>query len=166
MKKRNIKAILIDVDGTLTDGYYHVNENGSISKSFFTRDFWAIRRAKEEGFEVYLVTGATDGCAITKANFANIHIIAGSEDKVASVQDIVLDNSDLTWDDMAFIGDAENDIEIMDKCKVTGAPFDSIDEIINGDVSFVSNLSGGHGAVYDFIRFLFRLENIEWIAKK
>jgi len=166
MDDRKIKAIMIDVDGTLTDGLYHVDEKGVITKSFFTRDFWAIRRAREEGFDVYLVTGAIDGCAITKANFANIEIIAGSEDKVIDVQNIIVERSNFLWKNIAFIGDGENDIEIMNICGYTGAPSDAVEEILNGDLSFLSDKKGGEGAVYEFIRYIFRLENIEWIAKK
>jgi len=159
-----IKAIMIDVDGTLTDGNYYVNESGNITKSFFTRDFWAIERAKKAGFEVYLVTGAMDGCAVTKANYVDVKIISASEDKASDVQRIILDNSDLKWEEIAFIGDAENDLDIMNKCGLTGCPSDAVEEILK-DVNYTSEYVGGRGAVHDFIKYILEdIENIEWIS--
>ena len=56
----SIKLIVTDVDGTLTDGMYLVSDTGSVSKSFYTRDFNAIQRAVERGYKVLILTSSAD----------------------------------------------------------------------------------------------------------
>lgn len=162
MKQRKIKMICIDVDGTLTNGNYHISVSGDISKSFYTRDFWAMQRVAEEGILVYLVTGATDSCTIERASFVNIPIISGSSDKASDVQ-LIIDSEKISWDQVAFIGDAENDLEVMGKCGLTGCPSDAVEEILK-DVNYLSDFKGGRGAVHDFIKYILEdVNNIDWI---
>ena len=56
----SIKLIVTDVDGTLTDGMYLVSDAGTVSKSFYTRDFNAIQKALTEGFKFLILTSAAD----------------------------------------------------------------------------------------------------------
>ena len=55
-----VKLIAIDVDGTLTDGNYYINEAGDLYKNFFTRDMYAIDQAAKNGFQIVFVTGSRD----------------------------------------------------------------------------------------------------------
>ena len=49
---KSLKSFAVDVDGSLTDGYYHVSESGIISKSFNTKDFYALHRMKQLGYDI------------------------------------------------------------------------------------------------------------------
>jgi len=160
MSKKRIKYIMVDVDGTLTNGYYHLGPNGEISKSFFTRDFWAMSRAMEEGFEVLFVTGAKDTCTYARAASANITVIGDSHEKVKDVEEVI---PGIDWDTVAFMGDGENDLGIFEKAGITGCPIDSVDEVVNSDMSLVSRFPGGSGCVHEFIKMIFALQDIPWV---
>lgn len=159
-----IRYIFLDVDGTLTNGTYHVDCNGNISKDFFTRDFWAIRRAQEEGFEILLVTGANDECTIAKACLAKIPIIYGASDKVKEIEELMKNDPDWDWESTAYMGDAENDMGAMDKAAMNACPSDAIPEVLKMDNSLISYYKGGEGAVYEFIRHIFDRENKTWLT--
>jgi len=68
-KAKNIKLLVVDVDGTLTNGDYQVNEDGKVSKSFYTRDFHYIEKILKMGdypMCVLLLTSSWDNCIVSK----------------------------------------------------------------------------------------------------
>lgn len=160
----DIKVFCLDVDGTLTDGTYTLAESGEVSKSFNTRDFYAVSRLLEKGIRVVIATGAKDN--VIDAKIASSHmkndivLIKDSRDKYSDVSDWLHANS-LSWDNVAFIGDAENDILAMSAAGWSACPFDSIPEI--KELSYyISEMDGGRAAVHDCIRYFFGKRGWKW----
>lgn len=167
MNVNNIKAIITDCDGTLTDGYYEYHHDGSVSKQFNTRDMYALQRMENLGYRVYICTGASDPA--TKFRFAKIQkeiLIAkrdefGNEDKV-SVIETILERDGFTWDNVAYIGDAENDLGPLSKASLSACPRDAIPEA--KDLSnFITDACGGRAAFYEFARYICKESGIKWI---
>ena len=159
MSIESIKLIAIDVDGTLTDGNFYTNEAGQIYKNFFTRDISAMYKAKDAGFKVIIITGSTDRVIYAKLG-KNFHIISGSKNKFIDLSKYLVEEG-LTWDDVAYIGDAENDYKCVLEASLSGCPSDAIPEIVEHSV-YPTHAIGGKGAVYEFIRHLFKLKKMEW----
>jgi len=68
-KAKNIKLLIIDIDGTITNGDYQVNEDGKVTKSFYTRDFSYIEKILKMGdfpICVLLLTSSWDNCIVNK----------------------------------------------------------------------------------------------------
>lgn len=160
-----IKVWGIDVDGTMTNGEYIVSDSGSVSKSFYSRDFDALSRLVREGFKVVFVTGANDGVLeqklLSSGARGKYDAITGSKNKANDFCQWLTEHH-MLWDNAAFIGDAENDLEIMDLCHFTCCPADAIEEIAENS-HYCSTKNAGHGAVYDCIRKFFDLREIAWI---
>ena len=53
----NIKAIVLDVDGTLTDGKIYMSDNGEIMKAFNIKDGYALARLPQNNITPIIITG-------------------------------------------------------------------------------------------------------------
>lgn len=171
-RAKNIKVLIIDLDGTLTDGIYQVSQFGKITKSFYTRDFSWIGKLLYEYNDILvcILTNSTDECLSQKyINLPykdNVHfnISVGIKDKKEFIENnfkTIIDNSNyeyrnISWDEIAYIGDGENDLESMKLSAITGCPQDAEEEI-KEESNFVSKYNGGRGAVADFIKYLISL---------
>lgn len=154
-----IKTLIVDVDGTLTDGMYHVSEDGVISKTFYTRDFAAMDLLAGLGVSIVILSSASDSVINQKINSSrmqhkkNINIYTGIGNKTMFLflnvgQKIELNNA-------AYIGDGLNDLEAMDLCGFTGCPSDAHLDVAQA-VSYVCDKPGGKGAVEEFIDFIIK----------
>jgi 3-deoxy-D-manno-octulosonate 8-phosphate phosphatase (KDO 8-P phosphatase) len=161
-----IKAFGIDVDGTLTDGLYTTYEDGKISKSFNTRDFYAMSRLIKAGIDVVIVTGADDDVIdhkIASSGTKGIHLIKDCQNKIVGFGDWLI-SREWTLENAGFIGDAENDLEVMDAVRWSGCPRDAIPEVQNLSY-YVSEFDGGRAAVHDCIRKFFSKLNWPWVTE-
>ena len=90
-------------------------------------------------------------------------LFQGVDDKLGYIQRNVVSSygcfgESFTWDNVAYMGDAENDIECMEKAHYTGCPSDAIEEVKENS-NYVSNYPGGKGCVYDFAMHILRERN-------
>jgi len=156
----NIKMIVTDVDGTLTDGRYFVSESGSVMKAFHTRDFWALRRAREEGMETFMLTSATDGCADEKSRVTGTPVVSDSKNKVADLR-MLAEEKGIPLDQVAYVGDAENDIAAMELCGFTACPADAVPEVKQIS-NIITDAKGGNAVVYEVVRYIFDKQELSW----
>lgn len=153
MQKDMIKVLCCDVDGTLTDGRYYVSNDGSISKSFHTLDFYAINQLCLKDIFVVIITQSDDGVIdekISNLDSKKIDLITGSKDKKSDLE-FWLDENDLKWENVFYIGDADNDIDCMSSAAFAGCPSSAIPAVRQLS-SVCSDQKGGEGAVYDIIQ--------------
>tara|TARA_B100000614_G_scaffold262915_1_gene301236 strand:- start:52020 stop:52499 length:480 start_codon:yes stop_codon:yes gene_type:complete len=156
----NIRMIVTDVDGTLTDGRYFVSESGNVIKAFHTRDFWALRRAREEGIETFMLTSATDRCADEKSQTTGIPLVSASTSKAADLK-MIAEEKGIPLEQVAYIGDAENDIAAMELCGFTACPADAVQEVKQVS-NIVTDAKGGNAVVYEVVRYIFDKQELSW----
>ena len=161
----DIKMLALDLDSTLTDGKYYVSESGEIMKSFFTRDFSAMQELDKSDITILVVTNSTDRVLQEKIKTLKycINIMVGVKNKVEAIENFIKirekvtwKDKEVTWDNIAYIGDAENDIECIEKACFSCCPNDAIPEI-KEKVDFVSSYNGGNGAVWEFAKEILKL---------
>lgn len=146
-----IKMLVLDVDGTMTDGRINVTEEGHQFKQFHARDGLGIRMLIKKGIRVGIVSHSfASGAIQARGKMLGIsHIYTGLEEK-----DVILEQwcseLDLTMADIAFIGDDLNDIPAMKKVGISACPANAAKEVIS-QVDLVLELDGGHGCVREFI---------------
>lgn len=162
MDINKIKLLAIDCDGVLTDGNFYVSSDGTVTKSFNTRDFSAIKRLQSLGVEVIIITGSNDGAVDMKAESLGITCISSAKNKVKEIEFII--NEIFDWSEVGFIGDAENDIELIKKVGFSACPNDAIPEILS-EVKYISNNNGGSNAVRDIIKWMIEKMGHEWISE-
>lgn len=153
-KKENIKYIVIDVDGTLTDGTINISDRGELYKSFYCRDGLAIIDAREKGIKSIILTSRNSEIVSIRANEIGITDVLQNAGKNKSIEltDYCKRNK-IDFSQVAYIGDDRNDIEAMKLCSIIGCPYDAINDV-KEIADFISSHSGGRGAVREFIDWL------------
>lgn len=152
-----MKLLVMDVDGTLTDGKIYIGSKGEEFKSFNVKDGYAINEMlHKNGIKTAIITGRESEIVNIRARELSIDCVYQNvSDKVETLKQIV-ELYGISIDEVAYIGDDLNDFEAMKKCGITGCPADAVDEIKKIS-NYVSKYNGGEGAVRDFI---------EWIIKQ
>lgn len=153
-----IKVLVMDVDGTLTDGKIYMGAAGEIMKSFSIKDGYAIHDLLPiYGIIPVIITGRKSIIVENRCKELGItQVYQGVHNKNMQLQGI-LRKLNYTFSDVAYIGDDLNDIECMQKVKenggIVGCPCDAIAKV-KKLADFVSEYPGGNGAVRDMIEWL------------
>lgn len=151
---KNIKLIVLDVDGTMTDGKIYIDNNGIESKSFNVKDGFAIVNAIKYGIKFAIITGRSSKVVEKRAEELKIEELhQGVENKIETLDKILL-KYNISYEETAYMGDDLNDISVMKRVGFSAAPADCI-EAVSDIVSFKSKYKGGEGAVREFIEYLF-----------
>jgi 3-deoxy-D-manno-octulosonate 8-phosphate phosphatase (KDO 8-P phosphatase) len=148
-----IKMLIMDVDGTLTDGKIYISSQGEIMKAFSVKDGLGITKLHARGIITVIITARNSKIVTERAKELNItEVMQGVHNKVETMNEVAT-KYNCTLDEIAYIGDDENDLECMNLCKVNGCPADAIDEV-KKLAHFVSKHNGGSGAIREFIEYL------------
>ncbi len=153
-RAQKIKMILMDVDGTLTDGRLMLMPDGSEVKSYHVRDGMGILMAHLVGFKTGIITGKTSPELVHRAHRLKIlELHQGILDK-KSVLDRILEKHDLSLEEIAYIGDDLGDLPILRNAGLAGAVSDAHPEVVKHS-HYICRARGGAGAVREFIEFIF-----------
>jgi 3-deoxy-D-manno-octulosonate 8-phosphate phosphatase (KDO 8-P phosphatase) len=156
----SIELIVLDVDGTLTDGSITYSEKGDEIKSFSVKDGLAISSWIKLGRKAAIITGRYSNVARKRAKELGIEqFYEGVDDKDAALSEL-LKTFGLSYENTAIIGDDFNDISMLEKAKISFAPNDAV-IYIKELVDVKLNQNGGKGAVREMIEYLLKHENIE-----
>lgn len=156
----DIKMIVLDVDGTLTDGKIYYDNMGNEMKSFNVKDGMAIAQAIKNDIYFAVITGRKSNIVEKRCKELGIdNIYQGIQNKLGILESILL-KFDIHYDNVMYIGDDINDLEIINKVKYRACPSDAAQEIIN-KCSFVSKFKGGEGAVREIIEHVLK-EQGKW----
>jgi 3-deoxy-D-manno-octulosonate 8-phosphate phosphatase (KDO 8-P phosphatase) len=161
-RAKQIRLLLLDVDGVLTDGTLGVTGAGDELKSFFVRDGAAIVWAQQAGIEIGLLSGRTSDATAKRASELRITtVIQGETDKGAAFAQLAAARG-LTEDQMAFMGDDLLDLPALLRAGLSAAPADACTDVRNR-VHYVTTAPGGRGAVREFIELMLRRRG-QWDA--
>lgn len=140
-----IKTIICDLDGCLTNGHQHINDEGEkLFKTFHARDKTAIRRAIESGIRVIIVSADDwNGAKEWVASF-NSPLVEFMHRKI-KIFDECADGID--WETTAGIGDDYIDLPFLEKCRLMYCPKDALSTLASAP--FIAKLSceGGKGVL-------------------
>ncbi len=151
--------LVMDVDGTLTDGKLYIGSQGEIMKVFNIKDGYAIAELlPKNGIEPVIITGRESDIVTKRCEELGIKIIVqnckNKKEKmieIAKKKGMTIINNKIMG--VAYIGDDIQDIPCMEISQIVGCPSDAVKEV--KDISnYVSKYSGGSGAVRDFIEWI------------
>ena len=155
-----IKLLVMDVDGTLTDGKIHMSASGEIFKVFGIKDGCGIHDLLPKAGIVPVVITARESTIVKNRckELGVVHCYQGCRDKEAKLTEIAVQfrlRADVNgvYQEIAYIGDDIIDIPCMRRCGVVGCPVDAAGDV-KKIASFVSTKSGGDGAVREFIEWM------------
>lgn len=151
-----IKLLIMDVDGTLTDGSLHLSSDGTETKSFSTKDGMGIRLAQQANIIPAIITGRESYCVTRRAKELDIYDVHQNIKNKVAIAEQLLEKYDLSFNEVAYIGDDLNDLDCMMLCKEVGVPNDG-EDVVKRIATFICPRNGGYGAVRDFIDYLIEL---------
>ena len=124
-----IKLVAFDVDGVLTDGSLTFDENGHEYKTFNAKDGQGIVNLNNAGIITAIITARKNGTVEHRAKNLNIkELHQGCKNKIATLDEI-MNKYNISFDEIAYMGDDLPDICILEKVSLKGCPADAVDEV-------------------------------------
>lgn len=153
-KIKKIKLLLTDCDGVLTDTGVYYSERGEELKRFSIRDGMGVERLRKvAGIDTGIITGENSMVVKRRAEKLQMsHLYLGIKDKKTLLETILADNA-LYAENIAYIGDDYNDVEIIKSVGLTACPADAL-PIVKNLVDYICQHNGGHGAFRDFAELI------------
>lgn len=152
------KLMVIDVDGTLTDGKIYIGPDGELLKAFNIKDGCGIHDILiPAGITPIIITGRSSKILEKRCNELGItEIYQGVNDKPQKLAEVV-NSAGCEYSNVAYIGDDINDVACMrlvrDAGGAVGCPADAV-KAVKEIAGFISLRKGGDGAVREFIEWL------------
>lgn len=152
-----LRLLLFDVDGVLTDGSIILNADGTESKQFNIRDGAAMVWARRTGMMIGLLSARSADATAVRAMQLGIEIVVqGAGNKWMGYEQILRDTQ-MKDEQVGYMGDDLHDLPVMRRVAFAGAPADAAAEV-RAAAHWVSTLSGGRGAVREFIEHVMRAQ--------
>ncbi len=156
-----IELLVFDVDGTLTDGKITYTNNEDELKSFDVSDGLAIATwTKKLGKKAAIITGRTSIIVEKRAQDLQIEHLYQKVHNKDEILEEILKKENLTWDQVAAIGDDLNDYKMLKKVKLSFTPFNGT-HYLKEFVDVICTKSGGNGAVREMIEYIIKNDNLE-----
>ncbi len=154
----NIKLLLMDCDGVLTDGRLYYSANGEELKVFNVKDGQGIVSWHEAGFQSGIISGR-DSLGVKKraTELGMSFVKLGSRDKVKDFYDIINAMS-ISAEEVAFVGDDVADIDLLKIAGFSIGVADSVQEVLDV-VNYITVRKGGCGAVREVTDLLLEVKN-------
>lgn len=150
-RKKQIKLVLSDVDGVLTDAGMYYSENGDELKKFSTYDGKGFELLRNKGIKTGIMTA--EDVALNRKRATKLQLdfqFHGIKDKISQLHSIIKETG-IGADEIAYIGDDINDEEILKVVGLAACPANSIAKIKNIPNIIKLQKSGGNGAFREFV---------------
>lgn len=157
---KDIKMVVFDFDGVFTDGKFYFNETSITSKCYSAKDAYALKILKKNKIKVGIITNDK------MVSIENAPHIFNRLDKYSIGQDRakleILDewikDYDLSYSDVAYIGDDLADIPVLKKVEFSGCPNDAVKDV-KKVCNYICKNKGGEGAVREFVDTIIKNNN-------
>lgn len=162
-RARQIKMLVFDVDGVLTDGSLFYGDDGQEYKAFHSRDGHGIKMLKATGVEAGILTGRTSNVVLHRAkNLGITHIFQGADDKLA-VYERLLAQTGLKPEEVGYMGDDVVDLPVLKRCGLALSVPDA-HELVAGQVHYITRAHAGRGAAREACELIMRAKGT-WAAQ-
>jgi len=156
-KLASIKALILDVDGVLTDDRLYVGPSGFELKNFHIGDGLAIVLAMKSGLEIIIMSNRHSPATTTRMKDLGVkHVIQERGDKARLVREYLSKNKlDINLNKTAFIGNDIMDVPLAKEVGIGICVNDAYPEL-KEVADFVTTNKGGYGAVREILEFYFK----------
>lgn len=127
-KCKNVKILLTDVDGVLTNGGMYYSNEGDIMKKFHTRDGMGVNLLRRNNIPTIIVTKEKTKIVRQWAKNMNVEKIYDGVKQKEQIIDTICKMFKVRAEEMAYIGDDVNDLELMKRVGFSATPNDGIKE--------------------------------------
>lgn len=156
-KARNIRMVILDVDGVMTDGRVLLLPDGQELKFFSIHDGFGIVCAMKAGIRIGIISGRSSPSLKIRCEELGIEDLYMEKMEKLPVLDQICKEHNLSYDQVAFIGDDVPDLPVLEKVGLSVAPANA-HESVKSRVDLVLTKSGGDGAVREFLDLLLQAQ--------
>lgn len=157
---KEIRLVVLDVDGTLTDGGIYYDSQGREIKRFDVKDGVGIKVGIAAGLKFAVITGRESPMVERRVKELGIeYLLSGVQLKLPALKQLLAELQ-FSADEVCYIGDDLNDLECMEYVGLAACPSDAAKEI-KAVSQFIAEHAGGYGAVRACIEHIL-LQNNQW----
>ncbi len=158
LKALPIKCLVLDLDGVLTNGQIHLDNEGRELRSFNIQDGFGLKLLQAIGIEVAIITGSADTVVSKRMEQLGItYYYTKCIHKLEPFNDLKT-KLNLKDHEFAYMGDDYQDVVLLKKVGLSFAPQNAL-EAVKAYVDIITNKTGGHGAVREVCEFFFKVHN-------
>lgn len=155
-KIRQIKLVILDVDGVLTDGTIWLGESEEL-KGFDVQDGAGVKYLIRAGLQVAILTGRDSVAVSRRAKELTVDIcLQGQKVKLPAFEKIV-ELADVNASETACMGDDLTDLPLLQRCGLFIAPANAVPEI-RERTDIITKAAGGHGAVREAAEIILKTQ--------
>ena len=156
---KKIRYLILDVDGTMTDGGVYLDSQGNELKKFSIKDGAGILLARQGGIQVMILTGRESLCVTQRAQELHIPYVFQNVKKKKEFLREFFRERQVSREEAAYIGDDLNDLGAMGLAGITACPRDAAEEV-KKSCTLILESRGGEGAVREFAELLLEKQGI------
>ncbi len=154
----NIKLLILDVDGVMTNGQITYDNNGNELKSFNVKDGLAIKQLQEAGIAVAIITARESAIVTKRAKELNIKYLYQNEpNKIKAYQQLIT-LLNLTPTEVAYLGDDWTDLPVLLEVGLPAVVQDA-ETLLKPHAKVVTEKKGGAGAVRELAYLILQAQN-------
>jgi 3-deoxy-D-manno-octulosonate 8-phosphate phosphatase (KDO 8-P phosphatase) len=159
---KNVKLLILDVDGVLTNGQIIFGRDGELMKEFHAQDGMGITLAHKAGIKVAIITGRdSQMVTLRSAELGITDIYQGAMSKTQALAEL-MDKYKVRAEEIAYIGDDLNDLPVMIRIGLPCAVANAVPEV-KEHARFVTSHAGGNGAVREVIEYILKAQD-KWAS--
>lgn len=157
-KLKNIKLLLLDVDGVLTDGRIVYTSDGVEQKFFDAHDGYGFTLALRHGLKLGIISGRSSPMVTKRASEFMIDEVHQDVQDKLEVYNAIKKKYRISDKEIAYIGDDLMDVPVLKNVGFSACPYDAIEEIFSC-VDFVSSKGGGRGCAREVIDMILKAKS-------
>ncbi|TKB11670.1 HAD family hydrolase [Desulforhopalus sp. IMCC35007] len=147
-KAKEIRLLLLDVDGVLTDGTLLYTDSTAESKAFNTQDGFGLRLLLDAGIDVGIITARKSEVVARRARELKMtYVYQGMGNKNEAFKEIMKSSGFKPYE-IAYMGDDWLDLVLLVQVGLALTPANGVPEV-KEVAHFITERQGGHGAVRD-----------------
>ncbi len=156
-KARNVKLLILDVDGVLTDGRIVLDDGGVETKCFDVRDGHGIKMLKRANIDVAIITGRESQVVSHRARELGIDSVYQNIHDKLEVYEAILQEKGLRDGEVGFVGDDLVDLPLLRRVGFAAVVADGVEEL-KPYADYISRNKGGRGAVREIIELILKAQ--------
>ncbi|MBI3147161.1 MAG: phenylphosphate carboxylase subunit delta [Betaproteobacteria bacterium] len=156
-KARNIKLVILDVDGVMTDGKIVIDDNGLEQRNFDIKDGMGVVVLQMSGIDVAIITSKKSGSVRHRAEELKIKHFHEGIKKKTEPYEVMLKELNITDAEVCYVGDDLVDLSMMKRVGLPVAVADAVADVRDA-AEYVTQAKGGHGAVREVAELILKTQ--------
>ncbi|CAI07884.1 phenylphosphate carboxylase subunit delta [Aromatoleum aromaticum] len=159
---KNIKLVILDVDGVMTDGRIVINDEGIESRNFDIKDGMGVIVLQLCGIDVAIITSKKSGAVRHRAEELKIKRFHEGIKKKTEPYAQMLEEMNISDAEVCYVGDDLVDLSMMKRVGLAVAVGDAVADVKEA-ATYVTTARGGHGAVREVAELILKAQG-KWDA--